>query len=304
MKRLFAIIFTVVTTTAFGQISMADSTAQAIAYWRIGDKQSYAMSLQKLKLRGTDTTENVLVTYDVDITVIDSTEDSYLVEWYYQNYQTNSTNEIVKKITGLSEDIKVIIETDEFGAIRSVRNWQEVSKYMKKTIQSLKADLKNPQMEPIFKQVENMYTTKEGIEAAAVQDAQQFHTFHGGRYVLGEVLEAPLKVPNVYYPDKPLDSRVTLYLDELNPEDNNFIIRSSQEVDSEQLTETTLNYLKSMAKSMRTPAPKREDMGQVSNVTTTASRIHDTGWVIYSIQTKTVKAAGATNIEERIIEIK
>lgn len=53
----------------------------------------------------------------------------------------------------------------------------------------------NPEMDPILRQVENIYTTVEGIEAGAIQDAQQFHALHGGRYLLGEVLEASLKVP-------------------------------------------------------------------------------------------------------------
>jgi hypothetical protein len=90
----------------------------------------------------------------------------------------------LKKITALSEDIKVVMETDEFGAIKGVKNWKEVSEYMK------------------------------------------------------------------------------------------------------------------------TPEPKKEDIGQLTNITTTASRIHGTGWLIYSIQTKTVEAPEATSIEERIMEIK
>lgn len=305
MDKLITIILTVFTTAAFGQINKEDSTAQVISFWNIGEKQSYSMSLQKIKLKGADTTENVLLTYDVDITVLDSTENSYIVEWFYKNYKTNSTNEIVKKITSLSEAIKVVIETDEFGAIKGVRNWKAVSDYMKKSIQPAKDEFKNvPQLTQMFNQIESMYTTKEGIEAYAIQDAQQFHTFHGGRYLLKEVLEIPLQVPNLYDQNNPLDSKVTLYLDELNLDDNNLVIRSSQEVDSEQLREVNYNYLKSMSKSMKTPEPKKEDIGQLTNVTTTASRIHGTGWLIYSIQTKTVEAPGATNIEERIIEIK
>jgi len=305
MNKLITIILTVFTTAAFGQINVEDSSAQVISYWNIGEKQSYSMSLQNLKLKGADTTENILMTYDVDITVVDSTENSYLVEWFYKNYKTNSTNEIVKKITALSEDIKVIIETDELGAIKGVKNWKEVSDYMKKSMQPVKDEYKNvPQLAQMFNQIESMYTNKEGIEAAAIQDAQQFHTFHGGKYLLGEVSEFPLQVPNMYDQNNPFDSKVTLYLDELNPDDNNFVIRSSQEVDSDQLTDVTYNYLKSMSKSMKIPEPKKEDIGQFTNVTTTASRIHGTGWLIYSIQTKTVEAPGESNIEERIIEIK
>lgn len=305
MNKIFTtIIISLFISNAFGQINMKDSTAQVIGYWNIGDKQSYNVSLQKIKLRETDTISNELMTYNVDVTVIDSTANSYSIEWFYHNYKTNSTNEIVKKVTSLSEDLKVIIETDEFGAIKGVKNWKKVSTYLKKSIGQIKIDFKDvPNMDKLFQQIEGMYSSKAAIESAAIQDAQQFYTYHGGKYSLGENLEFSLQVPNMYNQNKPFDSKVTLYLDELNPDDNNFIIRSSQEVDSDQLTNTTFEYLKKMAKTMKTKEPKKEEIGQLTNVTTTVSRIHGTGWLIYSVQTKTVNTTGATNIEERIIEI-
>lgn len=298
------IILSLFISNTFGQINMKDSTAQVIGYWNIGDKESYNISLQKIKLRETDTISNELMTYSVDVTVIDSTTDSYLIEWFYHNYKTSSTNEIVKKVTSLSENLKVIIETDELGIIKGVKNWEEVSSYLKKSINQIKSDLKDiPNMDKLFQQIEGMYSSKAAIESVAIQDAQQFYTYHGGKYLLGEILEFSLQVPNMYNPNAPFDSKVTLYLDELNPDDNNFTIRSSQEIDSEQLTNTTFEYLTKMAKTMKTKEPKKEEIGQLTNVTTTTSKIHGTGWLIYSVQTKTVHTLGATNIEERIIEL-
>lgn len=305
MKKFFTLVLTVISATAFGQINTEDSTAQVIAYWSIGDKQNYSVSVNKTKFNGTDTVSDETITYDVDVTVVDSTASSYLVEWFYHNYKISTPNEIVKKLMALSEDMKVLIETDELGAIRGVINWEEVARYLKVTIGKIREEFgQYPMADQMLDQFEGMYTSKQGIEATAIQDAQQFHTFHGGKYLLGEVLEFPLKVPNMYNKDIQLDSKLTLYLDEINPEENNFIIRSSQEVDPVQLTNTTYDYLVSMAKSMGVQSPDRDDIGQLSNVTTTASRIHDSGWVIYSIQTRTVSAKGASSIEERVIEIK
>jgi len=305
MKRLLTGILSLAFLGAFGQINMEDSTAQVITYWSKGEKQSYNISVQKIKLKGTDTTSNEIMTYDVDITVLDSTPSSYSVEWFYHDYKTNSTSEIAKKLTSVSEDIKVVVELSDLGTVKGVKNWKEVRNYMQRAIGAIEKDFKEiPNMDKLFKQIAKMYSSKEAIESAAIQDIQQFHTYHGGKYLLDEVLEFSLQVPNLYNAQQPLDSKVTMFLDELNPKDNNYIIRLEQEVDSEQLTNTTYEYLKELAKTMKTEAPKKEDIGQLNNITTTASRIHGTGWLIYSIQTKTTGSEGATHIEERIIEIK
>lgn len=298
-------ILTALSTAAFGQINLSDSTVQVVSYWDIGEKQSYSISLHEIKLTGTDTTSNEIMTYDVDVTVVDSAAHSYVIEWFYHDYKTNSPNEIIQKVTALSEDLKVLIETDELGTIQGIKNWEEVSAYMKKAIGQVRNDFKDvSQLEQLFTQIEMMYTSRQGIEATAIQDVQQFHHFHGGKYLLGERLEFPLQVPNLYNPDSPLDAKGTLYLDEINPDDNNFIIRSSQEVDADQLTNTAFDYLVSMAESLGTSAPKKEEIGKLFNETATASRIHGSGWVIYSIQTTTVTGQGVTNIKERILEIK
>jgi len=88
-------------------------------------------------------------------------------------------------------------------------------------------------------------------------------------------------------------------------DDNSFVLRSVQEVDEEQLVNATLEYLNKITESMNVNAvlPKLEDIKDLKNEILTASRIHETGWIIYSIMTKTVVLSNTTVIEERIIEI-
>jgi len=58
-----------------------------------------------------------------------------------------------------------------------------------------------------------------------------------------------------------------------------------------------------MVKTLGTKAPKKEEIGKLTNVTTTDSAIHGTGWLVYSIQNRIVKTSEVTSIEKRIIEI-
>jgi len=286
------------------QINMEDSTVQTIGYWDKNEKQSYSVSTDKYKLKGADTTSKENMKYDVDITVLDSTAKSYTIEWFYKNYSMQTDNDLIKKIMSIAEDMKVIIKTDENGTFTEVVNWKEIRDYIKKTTDKIRQELKDvPKMDAVIRQAEATYSTKEAIESAAIKDIIQFYTFHGAKYKLGEVVEGKLKVPNLFGGD-PFDCDVTLYLDTIEPEENNYIMRSTQEVDQQQLTDATYNYLVTLSKNLKVDPPKRDDLKDLKNEITTGSRIHGSGWIVYSIQTQTVTSEDLTNVEERVIEIK
>jgi hypothetical protein len=304
IKELLTTFFFTTGLATFGQINMTDSTAQVITYWDKGEKQNYTVTAEKNKLKGTDTTSKEKTTYDVEITVLNKADKSYTIQWLYKNIKTNSANPTIQKLMNITRDMKVVFKTDELGAFTEVVNWKEVRDYIQTSTNSLSKDFSTiPEMDKVLKQIAAMYSTKEAIESVAIKDIQQFHTFHGAKYKLGEVLQGQLKVPNLLGTE-PFDSDFTIYLDEINEADNNIIMRATQEVNKDQLTNATFDYLTKMANTMKVTPPIREDIKELKNETLTASRIHGTGWVVYSIQTTTVTTDNITNIEERTIEIK
>jgi hypothetical protein len=287
----------------FAQIDMNDSTAQVIGYWDKNEKQTYFITHDKYKIRESDTTSSETIHYAVDVTIVDSSANSYEIDWYYRDFDIQTDNQLVRDLASISENITIRIRTDEMGALVEVVNWKEVREYIYKGTKLLKQETKNiPNMDKVIKQIEDMYSTKESIEQGAVREIQQFYSFHGAKYEWGENYSAQMQVSNLYG-GEPFDVEVAVWLDELNPEDNNFVVRSQQTVDSEQLTKATYDYLVQMAETMKAPAPKRSDIPPLTNDTWLASRIHDTGWVIYSVETKEVAAEGITNVEETVIEI-
>jgi len=288
----------------FAQINMADSTVQVVSYWDKGEKQNYTITLEKIKLKGEDTTSKELISYDVEVSVTGATKNSYTVQWDYKNFKTNDKNELTQELSKINKNMQVIYKTDEMGGFIEVINWKEIRAYNQKAIAVLRKKFGTaPEIEKMLKQIENSFSTKEAIEAASIKDIQQFHSFHGGKYKLHEEISDKIKVPNVLT-NIPFDADYSLYLDEINETDNNYIIRSSQVVDSTQLMDATFQFLSNLAKSMNIKAPKKEDIKGLSNDIQLASRIHGTGWVVYSIQTTTVNSDNQSNIEERIIEVK
>lgn len=295
----------IIALSAEAQMNFQDSSVQVISYWNLGEEYEYAVSLQRLKYTETDTTSNETITYDVEVSVIDSTENSYTIRWFYKNFKSDSKNPIVQRLASAAENVAVLIKTDELGVIQSVENWEEVRDYMANSLDTLRSEFGGlPEMNKVFEQMKGMYSTKASIEASAIQDAQQFHSFNGGKFILNETLTGQIETPNLYESDKPFDTEVSITVEELDAENNQYIIRSIQEVNSEQLTETTFNYLKKMTDEWGQEFIEREKFKDIKNIVETVSRIHNTGWVLESILWKEVMAEGTTNMEIRIIKMK
>jgi hypothetical protein len=217
--------------------------------------------------------------------------------------QSDTKDETVRKILSIGKDMSVIYKTDEMGTFQEVLNWKEIRDYMKMAADTIREDYKDvPNIDRLIKQLENIYSSREAIESAAIKDIQQFHSFHGAQYKLGEVLEGTVQTPNIYG-SEPFDTRMTVYLDEINFEDNNYILRSSQEVNQEQLINATHQYLVNMAKTLKSDPPAKEMLSNLKNEIVGASRIHGSGWVMYSQQTVTINIDNVTNVERRTIEI-
>lgn len=289
----------------FSQIDMADSTVQVIGYWDMDEKYSFNITEEKYQvIEFQDTTEREIFSYVVDVTIIDSTENFYTIEWFYRDFNFDSTNEIMQKLAAITDEMKIIIKTDEFGTFLEVVNWKDIRKFIKKGISTLENDYKEiPNMDKVFAQVKDLFSTKESIESAAIPEIQQFYTYHGAMYKLGEELNATMKLPNLYG-GEPFDSDLTVWLDEINPDDNDYIIRMNQNINPEQLADATFNYLSKMSSNLEAPEISRDDFENISNTILTASIIHGTGWIIYSVETKEVRVKNAIQFEERRIDMK
>ena len=287
------------------QMNFQDSSVQVITFWDLGETFEYEVELQKIAFNGSDTSSNEIIKYNVEVSVIDSTEDAYVVRWFYKDFQSNAQNPIIRKLTNIAEDIGVEIKISGYGEILSVVNWEEVRDYTSTYLDSIRSEFPAiPELQGIIDKVAGFYATKASIEASSIQDAQQFHSFHGARYPLNERLTGIIKTNNAYYPENPFDTEVSVTLEEMDRENNQYLIRSFQEVNTEQLIEATYNYLQETIGHLGDGMPGRELFDEMSNTVETASIIHNSGWVLESMLWKEVVVQGETNMEIRRISLK
>ncbi len=286
------------------QINRQDSTVQVIGYWDHGETQNYTVSRNIYSISGTDTTVIETSSYQVDIAIFDSTANSYTIEWNYRDYKFSPENEVYNKVLAAMQNTKVLIRTDELGSFQEVVNWQELHNFIDIAMEELKKLYGNDdKLNNLIDQVKALYSSKESLEAAAINEIRQFYLFHGVKYKLGEHIEYQTKAPNMVG-GEPFDAQVTVSLDEIDPEYDNAVFRLWQGIDSEQLTEATFQYLVNVSKTMGVKPLVRSDIQNLESNTWVSVRMHGgSGWPLYSIETKEVKASGVTRIEERIIEI-
>jgi hypothetical protein len=303
---LFLMIF-----KSYGQINMNDSTVQAIGYWDKGEKQTYYITQDKYKIKGADTTKRSIIKYYVDVTVVDSTENSYIIDWFYRDFDIQSEDDkISKALMAISEDMTMRIKTDEMGSFEEVVNWEEIRDHIQKALSHFKDLFKEEYkvapkiLDNIIIQTQAMFSTKENIEAASIQEIQQFYTFHGAVYKLGEKITGDMQLPNIYG-GKPFNAEAIVWLDEINEEDDNYTVRYTQIVNEEELGKAALDYASKLAKAMGVKKSKLKDLKlpPMKNEVRTSSCIHNYGWVIYSVQTKEITIEGMTGVDETIIEL-
>jgi len=160
----------------------------------------------------------------------------------------------------------------------------------------------NPEYHDVIEQMTSQFTSKEVIEAMAIEEIHQFYTFHGGLYKLGKDYNAAQSIVSPLT-GKPFPVDTVVWLDEIYSEEENFLLMMVKTVDSAQLKRAAADYITQMLGAEEFDGSDLDGLAIIENETWTASLIHNWGWVLYSIQTKTVAADNFIQIEKRIIEI-
>ena len=302
-KYLVSVLLLHGLTNIFGQIDIATSSAEISGFWNKGDSRVYTISEEKYNATDGDTTSYEFVNYKVDIRIVDSSPNSYTIEWSYRDYVIITDNPLHKKMTYLLEGKKVIIKTDKKGSFIEVVNWKDFKELISKTSSMLKTDFPNlKEKKGVVKLVKEAYSSKEVIEKAAIKEIKQFYIFHGGKYKLDEQLVGKTTVPN-YSGKKPFDAKYSLSLDEIDLLGFNSVIRLKQEVDSKQVTDALYARLSNVYDKSEATMPSREDFPPVTSTIRYASRIHNEGWVVFSIRTEETSWKNQFSFSSRTIAI-
>jgi len=309
MKRMLKIWMTIFCTLGiyfptFAQIDLSDSTAVVMAHWQLQEEQNFKVSYYKKSTEEEKLISSEAVDYRVKVLVEDATEVGYILEWTRTDFQVTTDDKLEKALHQLTADLPFLILTDEFGSSVQSLNWEDIGTEIKQRCEKLKTQYADaPEKLKKIDRYRQNSSTKEQMELHRMLDIQQYLAFHGAKYKLGERIDLHVQVPNNYGGD-PLDANATLIMDEMNLMQNTVIIRSSQRVNPYQLTAVTYDYLKSLHMA-GAELPAFADFPTITKLEWGGSEIHvNSGWVIYSVETKQTNNDKVVTVEERSIELR
>ena len=285
------------------QINMEDSTVQVIGYWDKNEKQSYQIQEKKATVVNEDTTSSQEFSYKVDVQIVDSTAESYTIEWKYFDYKYISGPQELKTILTAYQPTKVLVKTDEMGMFAEIINSAEISAAMTKRLKNLIKKYKSDQyLVSEFTALIDKYASKDAVEQLALSEIQQYYNYHGGRYKLDENLSATVKSPFMNI-EEGIDAELNVWLSEINSDDNNYIIQMSKILDEEAMKKLMYEEAKNDPELTPDEKPEIHDMPELKVETWAASRIHNSGWIVNSVQTVEVLFDNEKSTEERTIEL-
>lgn len=298
MKKILFLLTMISAGNMQSQI-LDDSIVQFVGYWELNETQVYRIDNEKYKVKDNDTVNRQSVSYDVEITVVDSTSTSYTLRWAYKNFDLKGIDSLTAKVMKITENMEIIYKTDELGVFREVLNFEEIKSVVDKTIGVFEEEMKEtPNIQVILNQVKKTVASKESIESISMTEVQNFHKAFGVQMNINEVYNSETEVQNLYG-GEPFSASLESEVVSVDKENETALVKIFTTVDSKQVTDATFSYLKAMAESMNAPPPKREELPDFDIQFRFATTIHlPSGWPLYAINIKEVSGGNITNVEQ------
>lgn len=263
MKSIFTLFIFLTSIIGFSQ---TDSTKVAfVSYWSIGDSYDFKISKIIKKWDKDNQVKEEKQEYMANFTVIDSTADSYTIRWSYEN-KLKSTyqipDELAEKFSKYSVT-EIIYKTSEVGDFVEVVNWKEIGKTMKEMFNDLISVLGKDnkklkkQLEETLQPMQEMYSSKEGVEEIILKELQYFHYPMGVEFDYSEPFLYEDELPNLLG-GEPIKGKGILTFSSVDHEEGFCIMKQELNLDPED----TNKLLRDAFKRMKIESDEADQMLQ------------------------------------------
>jgi hypothetical protein len=193
----------------------------------------------------------------IDITVIDKTDEYYVIEWEYGettfDNEEAANNPLVAMVLGLTMGMRLEYETDQFGSFIRLRNWEEVQQNMQMVFEALIQTLQEYGFdEDMITLIRDTVEPMVSGEQAISQTLKEVHLYHlpfGLNYEIDKPITYSDLLPNPFGGDS-FPSEGVLLLESYDPEVDEAVVSWKQTLDPVKAKEILLQTLSDIAVSM------------------------------------------------------
>ncbi|MEO6135521.1 MAG: hypothetical protein ABIP35_10235 [Ginsengibacter sp.] len=230
MKPLLSILALFILSSSFAQQKFNDSSANYVANWKKGESKIFYMAHNKESYEGGELRSQFNFGYEAHVTILDSTEDSYTIQWVFELPAKLKENNprYADSLTAFN-GMKMLFTTSENGEFKELINWQEVrDAYIKMMEFSLPKKMDSTAIK-ILAQSKAMFNSKSMVETALIREIQLFYAPYGYSFNK-KGMSAAAELPNPFG-GAPLPAVITSTITNLNPQQDNFTLVISQDID-------------------------------------------------------------------------
>ena len=251
MKILSLITILLISTNLFSQI---DTTKIAfVSYWSIVDSYNFKISKIKKQWKEGKLTKDQKQDYIANFKVIDSTENSYTINWSYEN-DLGNTYKIPEKLLDRFSKYKITeikYKTSEVGYLIEILNWKEVGDTMNSMIVDIievlgdKDEMKKDALKTALQPFKQIYSSKQGVEQLVLKELQYFHFPMGLEYDITEPLLYDDELPNMLG-GRPIKAKAKLYFENVDFEESFCVIKQELSLDPKDTKDLLKQFFKQM----------------------------------------------------------
>ena len=250
-KTLSLITILLISTNLFSQI---DTTKIAfVSYWSIGDSYNFKISKIKKQWKEGKLTKDQKQDYIANFKVIDSTENSYTINWSYEN-DLGNTYKIPEKLLDRFSKYKITeikYKTSEVGYLIEILNWKEVGDTMNSMIVDIievlgdKDEMKKDALKTALQPIKQIFSSKQGVEQIVLKELQYFHFPMGLEYDITEPLLYDDELPNMLG-GRPIKAKAKLYFENVDFEESFCVIKQELSLDPKDTKDLLKQFFKQM----------------------------------------------------------
>jgi len=178
----------------------SNTTIPFIAYWNLGECHKIEIIKQKRKIENDLVKEDNTSRMVCNLSVIDSTDKSYKIEWSPISLESNrdiSDLNIDESIIQDLSNMTVVYSTDEVGIFNKLENVENIKIGIITLLDSLKSNLEEKNSKQNFDVLFQMLKSDQFINQKLSETMMLYHLIHGYEYPINKEIEYEDYFPNL-----------------------------------------------------------------------------------------------------------